>query len=301
MTQSTYEVYTGGQAPGGTFCPATLDALRAAFTMHKGSSAPSYKEAGTTWMDDSTDGSGYWLQKVYDGSDWITVGKLDKTNNRWTPYSATGLLLNPAEQAFTDADATPTVAAGTSFVTANTGATTITAFDDGYTGQTITVRVADANTTISSGLTGSGRTVPCVSGDVLVWYYNGSAWKQVGGSVGLGQRFVPIDGDTVGDWIASTVTSATDVDLSDDSVRKGAIAALINCYGHKTAGQAIALNVRRNGDSNNAVIYPTVAAAGYDTCGYGVVGLDDNAIFEAWFGSSWASTTNLCRVFGYWI
>ena len=49
---------------------------------------------------------------------------------------------------FAAGDATPSVAGGHVFKTANTGATTITMFDDGYTGQKITVIIGDANTTI---------------------------------------------------------------------------------------------------------------------------------------------------------
>ena len=49
---------------------------------------------------------------------------------------------------FTDGDATPSVGKGTMFKTANTGATTITIFDDGYVGQEVTVLFADNNTTL---------------------------------------------------------------------------------------------------------------------------------------------------------
>jgi len=50
--------------------------------------------------------------------------------------------------AFADADATPSVAGGYLFKTANTGATTITALDDGHEGQVIRVIFNDANTTV---------------------------------------------------------------------------------------------------------------------------------------------------------
>ncbi len=55
---------------------------------------------------------------------------------------------------FTDHDTTPSVAIGNVFMTANTGATTITTFDDGYEGQEITVIFADNNTTISHNASG---------------------------------------------------------------------------------------------------------------------------------------------------
>lgn len=62
-------------------------------------------------------------------------------------------------QNFTDADATPSVAQGMYFKTANTGGTTITDFNDGFTGQVIKVIINDANTTIDftgTNLKGNG-------------------------------------------------------------------------------------------------------------------------------------------------
>jgi hypothetical protein len=50
---------------------------------------------------------------------------------------------------FTNADATPSVKDGYIFKTANTAGTTITSFDDGTTGQEITVITGDANTTFN--------------------------------------------------------------------------------------------------------------------------------------------------------
>ena len=58
---------------------------------------------------------------------------------------------NPA--AFADGDATPSVSAGGSFYTENTGATSITTFDDGVDGQVLEVLVNDAETTFVHGAT----------------------------------------------------------------------------------------------------------------------------------------------------
>lgn len=52
---------------------------------------------------------------------------------------------------FTDLDTTPSVAGRKFFRTNNTGATTITMFDDGTPGQEITIYFADANTAITDG------------------------------------------------------------------------------------------------------------------------------------------------------
>lgn len=82
--------------------------------------------------------------------------------------------------AFSDSDATPSVRGGNMFYTANTGATTITDFDDGYEGQVIRVEVADGNTTIdftASGLKGNaGADWSPANGDHMTCVYNGTDW-----------------------------------------------------------------------------------------------------------------------------
>ena len=79
-----------------------------------------------------------------------------------------------------DADATPSVANGAYFVTANTGATTITDLDDGVVGQVVFVEIADANTTIdftASGLRGNvGVDWSPTTGDHMTCIYNGTDW-----------------------------------------------------------------------------------------------------------------------------
>jgi len=47
---------------------------------HQGNSAPSYAISGMTWIDDS---STPWELKIYDGADWIVIGKIDPTNNKF--------------------------------------------------------------------------------------------------------------------------------------------------------------------------------------------------------------------------
>jgi hypothetical protein len=60
-----------------------LNAWRTALhSTHKGSTAPTYKVAGTPWLDDS--GSPLVL-KIYDGTDWIVQGYVDATANLFTP------------------------------------------------------------------------------------------------------------------------------------------------------------------------------------------------------------------------
>jgi hypothetical protein len=100
----------------------------------------------------------------------------------WIPGQVlSDLLWSEAFQTFTDADATPSVLNGKKYKTANTGATTITMFDDGVDGQDIFVVINDANTTIdftgtnlkgNAGVDwtpGSGDTMHCVF-DGTNWY-----------------------------------------------------------------------------------------------------------------------------------
>ena len=65
-----------------------------------------------------------------------------------------------AFNSITDADATPDISGGMAFVTANTGATTITDFDTSLTsGQFVFLKIGDSNTTVdftASGLKGHG-------------------------------------------------------------------------------------------------------------------------------------------------
>jgi hypothetical protein len=56
------------------------DDFTAELTNHKGSSRPSYAQAGLVWIDDTSDP---WLLKLYDGSDDITIGEIDTTNNNY--------------------------------------------------------------------------------------------------------------------------------------------------------------------------------------------------------------------------
>ena len=90
-----------------------------------------------------------------------------------------------AAVAFTAQDATPSVAGGHKFKTANTSATTITAFDDGYEGQEIFILINDANTTVDfSSTTLKGNAAAdwaCAAGDHIRATKEGSNWYCVVG------------------------------------------------------------------------------------------------------------------------
>ena len=85
---------------------------------------------------------------------------------------------------FADADATPSVRSGYLFKTANTGATTITDFDDGLEGQEILISFNDANTTITDGgniaLSGAFTST---TNDIMRLVKIGSTWQEQNRSV----------------------------------------------------------------------------------------------------------------------
>ncbi|MFO1081861.1 MAG: tail fiber domain-containing protein [Reyranellaceae bacterium] len=57
------------------------NAIKAAFSTHKGPNAPSPAYAGQLWIDDNTPSSSVWTLFVHDGSDWISIGTIDTTSN----------------------------------------------------------------------------------------------------------------------------------------------------------------------------------------------------------------------------
>jgi hypothetical protein len=88
-----------------------------------------------------------------------------------------------------DADATPSVANGDLMALTNTGATTITAFDDGAVGQRVLFIFMDANTTIQDASIGGviqlagGANFVGSANDTLELVWDGSAWYEVSRSV----------------------------------------------------------------------------------------------------------------------
>jgi hypothetical protein len=49
----------------------------------KGSGAPPAPLAGKQWIEDDSPSASTWTWRIYDGSDWITVGQIDTVNNRF--------------------------------------------------------------------------------------------------------------------------------------------------------------------------------------------------------------------------
>ena len=122
-----------------------------------------------------------------------------------------------------DGDATPAVNKGNVFTTANTGATSITDFDAGVSGQQITVLVADGNTTFdfsSSGLVGNGGVDYVAStGDVVNATYDGTDWicavsQPASGGAGGGSSDTPAMVDNLS-IVASRTSNAETIHIKD--------------------------------------------------------------------------------------
>lgn len=56
---------------------------------HYGASAPSSPTIGYRWLDSDTPSATVNAYKIYDGTDWIEIGRLDITNNKWQFGNAT--------------------------------------------------------------------------------------------------------------------------------------------------------------------------------------------------------------------
>jgi len=128
MTQ--FNPILGANLSGLTYRTQDNNAKRALLNHHKGSTAPTYAEAGMVWVDDSATP---WLMKVHDGSDWIVLGEVNSTTNTFSPYlgAATIRLLNFA---------TDTGSANTYVITPTPAIT------DYVAGQIVTLSPANANT-----------------------------------------------------------------------------------------------------------------------------------------------------------
>ena len=122
---------------------------------------------------------------------------------------------------FTANDATPSVAGGWLFETANTAPTTVTTFDGGVEGQEVVVKINDAFTTLdftSSSLVGNGGVdLACQSGDMLHAVRWGTTWLVIvaGPSVvaPVAQTYTPtnVTTDRAFDANATTLDELADV------------------------------------------------------------------------------------------
>jgi hypothetical protein len=92
-----------------------------------------------------------------------------------------GRTVHQVTTTFTNADTTPSVAAGNLFKTNNSGATSITTFDDGVDGLSIVIVATDANTTFVNGATiknRSGANVTTAANLTYTYLRIGGVWYQ---------------------------------------------------------------------------------------------------------------------------
>lgn len=60
-------------------------ALAALGSTMKGTGAPPSPLSGQQWVEDDSPSATVWTWRIYDGADWISVGQVDSTNNRFVP------------------------------------------------------------------------------------------------------------------------------------------------------------------------------------------------------------------------
>jgi len=277
------------------------DHLGALVTISSGATAPGTPFAGMLWYDTANN---QVKRRNQANTAWIVVLDSDETNDENIPRSRSSPV-DFKEQSMSDGDTTPDVSGSFSWNDVGwTGAGTITAFDGGVNGHWFDLRITTSHVTIDGGLTGSGHSIPCQSGDWLRFKYNGSAYEQVAGNVGMGTTLVIVEpGDTIGDWIATTQITFTDVDVSDDGVRKGAVAFHLAI---SIAGPASGMNscrARQNGstsDTSGEIVNHQETSGANNLIGHKWVPLDEDAIFEARFQTSAASAAeNAAFVIAY--
>jgi microcystin-dependent protein len=63
--------------------------------------APSEKQNGTQWVDTTTSP---YIWKMYDGTDWITIGNINPTDNTFTPSGSSGATVSDYKQSAVGSD-----------------------------------------------------------------------------------------------------------------------------------------------------------------------------------------------------
>lgn len=66
-------------------------ALAAMGSTQRGPSAPPAPLTGMLWIDDNTPSATVWTLNLYDGADWVGLGTLDTSANRFSPSNAGAL------------------------------------------------------------------------------------------------------------------------------------------------------------------------------------------------------------------
>ena len=163
--------------------------LDAMLSSHGGTSRPSYAVAGTQWID-TTDAP--WLLKQYDGTDDITLARINATDNtvEW---------VQAAEQTLTSG-ATVDLGSKTGRNIVVTGTSTITAFGTTDAGVEKVVRFTNALTLThhaTSLILPSAANITTAAGDFAVFLSSGSGNWRCTGYQKAGGGPVYVDPDTL--------------------------------------------------------------------------------------------------------
>ena len=156
------------------------DNLNEVYTELGGASLSNISISGNTISTDDTNGNltldpngtgTIVLANAVTASSTVTVTGATTVNGGFAAAGTSGTFIT-----FGAADATPTVAGGNLFKSG--GAVTITDFDDGVAGQTITIISAHAVVYDVTGtdLKGGSADITTASGDVTTWISDGTSW-----------------------------------------------------------------------------------------------------------------------------
>ncbi len=217
MTQATSQI--GADQSGLAYRNADNAGKQAILNHHKGSTAPTYAEAGIIWLNDSATP---WTLNVYNGTGWITLGEINATTATFQPYNGTAAprMLNFATDtgvanayAIAPAPAATAYAAG-QIVTlkpanANTGAATVNVNSLGA----VNIKLLDGNSPAANALLATGVYTLVYDGtDFIVLNPSLPAFTGDGGSGGAsGLVPAPAAGDAAagkvlganGGWVAN--------------------------------------------------------------------------------------------------
>jgi hypothetical protein len=203
MTQSDFGTINPA-TKSGTQLATDLNGHRdAVHSTHRGTTQPSYRVAGLFW-EDTSGGATSTLLKVYDGSDWITLGTINETANTFVPSGAltatggnlTGAL-NFAKGSNITAASTTDIGAATGNVVDVTGNTTITGLGTVQAGTVRVVRFTGAPLLTHNGtslILPTGASIQAAAGDVAVFVSLGSgnwycaSYSPAAGPVGIASQ-----------------------------------------------------------------------------------------------------------------
>lgn len=175
MAQDTLDIAAG--LSGAAFRARVNLALGALGSTMKGPNAPPAPAAGMIWVEDDNPSSTRWTVRMYDGAEWIALGILDVTANRFEPASSAiplwgGLAGGTANAIAVTVDAVPpAVEAGATLrflaASANTGAVTVAI--PGVFGGAARALVRGHGAPLRAGVLRPGALIRCV--------YDGTSWR----------------------------------------------------------------------------------------------------------------------------